>query len=54
MFKTRLTDLPGVQCPTSGPVAGLIQDVPSAKEIVDRIVAQAGSIVERMQHDKLV
>jgi len=37
-----------------GPVAGLIEDVPSAKEIVDRIIVQAGSIVERMQHDKLV
>lgn len=31
-----------------------IRDVPSVKELVDRIVAQAGSIVERMQYDKLV
>ncbi|MEE8372492.1 MAG: hypothetical protein V3R87_01985 [Dehalococcoidia bacterium] len=54
MFKTRLTELPSVQCQISGPVAGLIRDLPSAKELVDRIVAQAGSIVERMRNDKLV
>ncbi len=54
MFNTRLTELPGAQCQISGPVAGLIRDVPSPKELVDRIIAQAGSIVERVRSDKLV
>jgi NAD(P)H-dependent flavin oxidoreductase YrpB (nitropropane dioxygenase family) len=33
-----------------GPVAGLINDVPSVKQIIDRMVKQGQDIVERL-HD---
>lgn len=37
-----------------GPVAGMIDEVMSVKEIIDRIIKQARDIVERLSSDKLV
>ena len=37
-----------------GPVAGLIEDVTSVKEIIDRIIGQAQDIVEGLHSNQTV
>ena len=37
-----------------GMVAGLIHDIPSVRELIDRIMAQADDIIRRLQSSPLI